>query len=131
MTDDKALYIRIKDIAIKYGKSKKFVEFVKEKSEILRPDFNHAFGSYGSRKTTDYLGTAVSREEHIQNENNEVWRFEQVAEAIENLIQYAHSLENEIEAKSEALREAKKQITLLKKGAKDANNADKGAKGAS
>jgi hypothetical protein len=95
-TEADAIFNRIKNVAVKYGKSKKFIEFVMSRKVGRNSEqFHHVFGSYTSKKTTDFLGVAVNGQEHLNQHGNREWLFECIPEAIDNLLAYVEMLEEE------------------------------------
>jgi hypothetical protein len=74
---------------LNFCKSPKYIKWLKQKDKDK--DFHHVV----SRKTTDYLGILITREEHQKRHSNMAKYFEEdLLVAIKNLIEYVTILEN-------------------------------------
>ena len=71
-------------------KSQRYVDC--QKATDLNKEFHHVVG----RKTTDYLGVMLTREEHRQRHDHPTMYFiEDLLQAVRNLMLYVRRLENE------------------------------------
>lgn len=93
LSDSRILFKRIRDVALRHGKSPKYKAWLKAKNQSK--DFHHVLGSVFGRKSTDLLAVLVDREDHTVNQDNTDWLIEQIPEAIENLLEYVEHLESD------------------------------------
>jgi len=95
-SDADVIFAKLKDIGMRYAdhRSSEFMQIVREESG--RPQFHHLCGSYGPRKSTDFLGVGVTAEEHAKAEDSREYNLGKIPKAVENLIRYVIKLENEL-----------------------------------
>jgi hypothetical protein len=91
-SDSQILFKRIKDVAFRNAaKSEEFKKFVRDQKP--GSEFHHVFGSIGPKKTTDYLGVALTNEEHTRAHFDNDYLISLMPEAIENILKYVKYLE--------------------------------------
>jgi hypothetical protein len=93
-SEERILFRRLRDMAVRNSvKSEEFKKFVRSQKE--GSEFHHVFGSIGAKKSTDYLGVALTAEEHKKAHYDNDFLIELMPEAIENILKYVQKLEKE------------------------------------
>lgn len=91
-TDFTILCTRLRDIAARnLHRSEAFKRWVKQRTG--KDDFHHVFGSFGSLKTTDLAGIALTREEHTTAHATGTTPIEHVVGVFQNMLDYIKYLE--------------------------------------
>jgi hypothetical protein len=101
-TDDRILFSRIRDIALKMPyQSKMYRDWLKH--EWSPGDLHHVCGSSENLKSTNLLAVIVPHKEHLEGGESIEWRMQQLPQAFLNLIDYVMFLE-------ETIRELRREL---------------------